>query len=411
MAEKKQALDAMKNEKKSAAKYMIDEITHIIKSFGKRDPGSDGETKAIEYMETQLKETCDEVKVEPFDVYPSSFMGWIYFTITFMLIGVATYFFLPIISVILAVIGFILMFGQFIFYREWLDKCFKKRTSHNITAIKKPTGEVKRRIFFNGHPDSAYEWTVNYHIGGVGFIAHVVLAILGGVVWLGLAIYAIIANGGVGFTVASGLPLVLGLCGLVFVPFLVGMYWMWNEKIVTDGANDNLTGCYMGIALMKDLKDKGIEFENTEVGVIISGSEEAGLRGAKAWSRAHKGEYQDVETLIFAYDTIHAPEHLCVNKLDMNLMTKADAHATKLFYDAAQKIGVKCGIGAVPLGATDSAAFNQAGFKAVGITGLDHNLQDYYHTRRDTYDNLSEEGIADCYAATVQALDDFDNGL
>ena len=38
----------------------------------------------------------------------------------------------------------------------------------------------------------------------------------------------------------------LGLGALVFVPFWFGLYFMWNEKRVVDGANDNLTGCYIG---------------------------------------------------------------------------------------------------------------------------------------------------------------------
>lgn len=53
----------------------------------------------------------------------------------------------------------------------------------------------------------------------------------------------------------------LRLIGLVFVPFLIGLYWMWNENRVVDGANDNLSGCYMGIAILKALKEEGIEFE------------------------------------------------------------------------------------------------------------------------------------------------------
>ncbi|HRR90576.1 MAG TPA: hypothetical protein P5161_07350, partial [Eubacteriales bacterium] len=45
------------------------------------------------------------------------------------------------------------------------------------------------------------------------------------------------------------------------------------------------------------------------------------------------------------------------------------------------------------------------------ITGMDHNLQDYYHTRRDTYDNLDEKGLADCFAVSVQVLEDLENGV
>ena len=46
-----------------------------------------------------------------------------------------------------------------------------------------------------------------------------------------------------------------GIAQLVFVPGLFGMYFMWDPKTTVDGANDNLTGCYMGIAILKAMKD------------------------------------------------------------------------------------------------------------------------------------------------------------
>jgi hypothetical protein len=61
------------------------------------------------------------------------------------------------------------------------------------------------------------------------------------------------------------------------------------------------------------------------------------------------------------------------------------------------------------LGATDSAAFNQGGFKSVGITGMSHDIQKYYHTREDSYDNTDLDALADCFAISVQALEDLEN--
>ena len=46
----------------------------------------------------------------------------------------------------------------------------------------------------------------------------------------------------------------------------------------------------MGITLLREMEQHGINLENTEVGVILTGSEEAGLRGAKAWTAAHQDE-------------------------------------------------------------------------------------------------------------------------
>lgn len=403
------------DQKSSAAKYMIDETTHVIKTCGKRDPGSEGEKKSCEYMAEVLKKDCgcEDVKVESFEVAPKSFYGWIYFTITFVLISIAAFFFVPVVGIPLIIAGFIILFIQFGFYKRLLDPLFKKKTSHNVTAIKKCTGEVKRRIIFNGHPDATWEWPVNYALGGVGFEGHAVIVILGAIFYLVLSIMSVAKNG-IGFNMPdTSDPLIkAGLWGLLFVPFTIGLYFMENYKLVVDGANDNLTGCYMGIAVLKYLKDEGIELENTEVGVILTGSEEIGLRGSKAWVEAHQDEFKDVPTFIYAFDTINEPKYLMSNYRDLNGTVKSDAEVADLFYEAAQAVGVPCKKGWIPPlgGAVDAAAFTQGGFRAAGVTGLNHKLERYYHTRLDSYDNMNAEGIANCFAATVKTLEMFDNG-
>lgn len=408
-------LQSIIDKKKEAAEYMVSEITHICKDFEKRDPGSKGEQQACEYMADVLKNECgcERADVESFKENPGSFFGWIYFTITFVLAAVAISFFYPLVSIILIVVGLLIVFMQFGLYKKFIDRLFPEKTGHNVTAVKSCKGEVKRRIFFNGHPDAAWEWPVNYKLGGVGFEGHAVICGIGAVYYLVISIMLIAKNGleYVSFDADETLGL-LRLIGLVFVPFLIGLYWMWNENRIVDGANDNLSGCYMGIAILKALKEEGIEFENTEVGVILTGSEEAGLRGAKAWCAAHKGEFDDVPTFIFSYDTIHDPKYLMTNYRDLNGTVKADKDVSDLFMEAAKELDISCKKGWVPPlgGATDSAAFAQAGFRATGVTGLNHKLEDYYHTRRDTYDNMNEQGLADCFAISVKALEMFDNG-
>ena len=408
-------LQSVIDKKKEAAEYMVSEITHICKDFEKRDPGSKGEQQACEYMADVLKNECgcERADVESFKENPGSFFGWIYFTITFVLAAVAISFFYPLVSIILIVVGLLIVFMQFGLYKKFIDRFFPEKTGHNVTAVKSCKGEVKRRIFFNGHPDAAWEWPVNYKLGGVGFEGHAVICGIGAVYYLVISIMLVAKNGleYVSFDADETLGL-LRLIGLVFVPFLIGLYWMWNEKRIVDGANDNLSGCYMGIAVLKALADEGITLENTEVGVILSGSEEAGLRGSKAWCEAHKGEFDDVPTIILSYDTIHDPKYLMTNYRDLNGTVKVDKAVSDLFMESAADLNIPCKKGWVPPlgGATDSAAFAQAGFRATGITGLNHKLEDYYHTRRDTYDNMNLQGLADCFAISVKALEKFDNG-
>ncbi len=359
--------------KDQMADWIIGDITHIIQTFEKRPPGSKGELQACEYYAELCEEYgCEEVVIEEFEEHPNSFFGWLYFAVF-----------------------------------------FKKATGHNMMAIKKPKGEVKQRIFFNGHCDAVWEWPVNYLLGGIGFEAHAVIGFAGLFYTLGISIASMIKNGSILGGPSTLLLTKMGVYGLAFVPFLIGLYFLWNEHHIVDGANDNLTGCEMGIAVLKALHDEGIELENTEVGVIICGSEEAGLRGSKAWAEAHKGEFQDVPTIIYSYDTMHDPKWLMANYRDLNGTIKTDKQANDIFMKACEELGIACRKGWVPPlgGATDTAAFTQGGFRSGGVTGLNHKLENYYHTRRDTYDNLSHQGIGDCYAASMKVLEMFENGI
>ena len=101
-----------------------------------------------------------------------------------------------------------------------------------------------------------------------------------------------------------------------------------------------------------------------------------------------------------------------VNRKDLNATVRSDEGLCSAFLQAAETAGVPCRSGQVPLfgGATDSAAFTQGGFRSVGITGMSHQLERMYHTRRDTADNLNPEALENCYRATVELIRKLDGG-
>ena len=393
--------------KSSAAQYMIDEITYICNTFEKRDPGSKGEQQACEYAVEKMKELgCDRAFVDEFKENPGSFFGWIYFTITCCFLAFAAYFFMPVLSIVFIAIGLAICFIQFGLYKKLVDKFFEEKTGHSATGFKKPKGEVKRRIIFVGHVDAVWEWPFKEKFTYLGFDLHMMLCFLGAFYLLAIAILKIAG------VIAGALAVKLGLVAIAFVPFWFGLYFMWNKKKIVDGANDNLSGCYIGMGILKTLQEQNIELENTEIGVIFSGSEEAGLRGAMAWCEAHKDEMNDVPTFVYSYDTIAQPEELMVNYRDLNATVKTDKEVGDLFFEACEELGIPCKKGFVPPlgGATDSAAFAQAGMRSTGITALNHALPDFYHTRLDTPEALNPSCLADCFAASVLALEKFDKG-
>ncbi len=292
----------------------------------------------------------------------------------------------------------ILFLFHFVLYKKPIDPFYPEKESVNVTAVRRCSGEVRQRVFLNGHIDAAWEFPLNYRFGGIVFEIPGIAALCGVLFYIAISICAI-CDAGEWVRIAA-------LCGLFFVPFFIIVAFTYDPKLIVDGANDNLSGCYIGMSILHEMEKEDIELEHTEVGIILTGSEEAGLRGAKAWAKAHKGEYKDVPTYIISYDTIHDPKHLVVNARDLNSTVKSDPELCDLFLLAAKEAGVPCRKGVVPLfgGATDSAAFTQGGFRSIGITGLSHVLEDYYHTRRDSYDNLNEKGLENCIRTTVMLI-------
>ena len=398
-------MNALFENSKQAVSYMISEITHICQDMKARAPGTEGERDAGKYMARVLENDCGcrNIRIESFKLHPASFYSYFYFSMTFDCLCAACFFILPWLSILFGIAAYLIFIVHFVLYRQPIDPLFPERESMNVTAVRPCSGEVKRRVFLNGHIDAAWEFPLNYHCGGIVFEIPGVLACIGVLFYIVLSVCALCG--------AGAWTHMAGLCGLMFVPFFILVAFTYNPKRVVDGANDNLSGCCMGIAVLREMNRLGITLENTEVGVILTGSEEAGLRGAKAWCRAHKDEYKDVPTYIVCFDTIHDPKQLMVNMKDLNSTVKSDAWLGEAFLSAAKKAGVPCKKGVVPLlgGATDSAAFTQGGFRSIGITGLSHKLEDYYHTRRDTWDNLDTEGLENCYKATVALIDSLEN--
>lgn len=400
-------MNISKERKDKSVEYICDGIKDIIVNFGKRDPGSEGERQAQEFMAAELQKYSDEVVIEDFKLNPLAFMGWIPITISLILLALVCSFFVPLVSLILIIFAIVPMLAQFVFYKKLIDPLFPEKVSCNVLATKKPKGEVKRRIVFNGHADATWEWTFNHKFGFKGFTTMFFTSILGLVYFLVYIVFTL-ATTGLGYRLSSGLPLILGLINIVFLPFWIGMYWFSNTKVIVDGANDNLTACLMSMAIMKTVKEEGIEFENTELCALISGSEEAGLRGAKAFAKAHKDDYNDCETIFIPMETLRELDCLTIYNRDLNGLVKNDKQVAALLKKAGRAIGREIPYSTVTVGATDAAAFSQAGLKAACLAALDHNLKDYYHTRRDTYDNLDKECLGVVYEVAMETLNQYD---
>lgn len=380
----------------STVDYMVKKITEICNDIGPRAPGSPEELKAQKALGEDLGQWADKIEIEEFTVRRQAFMGFIPFTVA-MAIGATILYWLnfPLVGFILTILGIIPLVLEFLMYKRFIDPFFKGHPSHNLIATKNPTGDVKKRIIFIGHVDSQYEWILNYLLGGTGMKLFLIPAAVGlfVVCFASIIKFFTYKNLVVPSEAVNTFFFIVGIVLLVFIVPYIGFLFFQSYTKSVPGANDNLSGCLTVMSILKLMKENDINFENTEVRVILTGSEEAGLRGAKNYAETHEKELKEIETVVIACDTMRDLKDMAVYDRDLSGTLKHDKQAKELVKRAAKNCGYDLPYASIYLGACDAAAFTQKKIKATGFAAMDPTPPRYYHTRLDTPDLLVPEAL------------------
>ncbi|MCM1484652.1 MAG: M28 family peptidase, partial [Faecalibacterium sp.] len=388
--------------------YIKDGIRYVCENYKRRSPGSKSERDSQAFFKSELEKFSDHVIMEDFTLHPAAFMGFIIIAVTLCLVAVALYWFMPFdgsiskagefvlaaVPPILILFSILMFLFEFLFYAEFVDFLFPKKVSRNVYAVRKPQGTLKRRIIFGGHADAANEWTYSLH-GQMKTLAPVMGgSIIGMFVIFVITLSRFLHSFTLGFVpVISGAWKVLGIIMLIFVPFIFCMYFFINWRVVVDGANDNLSACYIAMGVLKEMADNDFRFENTEVCCLITGSEEAGLRGAKAFAKKHKDELTAVETVVITMDTMREIEQLQIYTQGCTGTVKDSEAVGDLLHDAGLANSIDMKRADVYPGAVDAEGFSKHKIRACGFCGVNHDPKTYYHTRKDTWTNINEECI------------------
>jgi len=394
---------------KKLTDFSVEEIKFICEEIGPRPCGEEGERLAQEHLLKKISGYADEAHRETYKVHPEAFMGFVPVAGT-MLLGATAANLVSAFKKKAAAIASVSLVGaalttvieEFGLYHEFLDRFYKKKTSGNIIAVRKASGETKRRIIISGHTDSAPEWTYTYKLGSHGVVTVVAYALAGLAYTTVTSVLSMVMKN-------RDLVKKLALGQAVFVPAYGLLFRFSNNKRYVQGANDDLTGTMTAFSVIKYLCENDIRFENTEVIALLAGGEEAGLRGSKAFFKAHP-EYADdgVETVFIGFDTIRDAEYMMIYNRDMTGFVKNDDRVCALLKDSAFDMGMDVPVGAIPLGSTDAAAASQAGIKAASFVAMDPAPARYYHTRLDTSDNLVPETIGKGIELALRAVFRFD---
>ena len=378
----------------------------IIDACGGRAAGSAAETAAQAMLLAQMRAVphATDAHEEPFRVAPHAFMAFEPVLAVCGVLAVACFWARAATAAwVLAHLGLAAAVLELGLYREFLDPLFPTRVSRNVLVRIPPattgtTGTtVRRRVIVGGHADSAYEWRINPH-RAVLWLAHV--AQVGAAVVVAATTYAPGVR-------SRALLAVHGGCAACLLTALLNTAF----GRAVPGASDNLSGALAALELARHFAQDGARLAHTELVALVTGAEEAGLRGAKAFARTHAAELvgAGVETLFLGLETLAEPAALAVAHRELNGLVRCDERAVALVCRAARAVrATPLPRQAVYCGATDAAALAQLGVPAVTLEGMSPGPANYYHTRRDTVARMSRECIRDALLVASHAVRLFD---
>lgn len=386
------------------ANYAFKNVKIACRNYGARPAGSESEKNAQSYMLSELEKYCDTAKAESFNCSDKAYALSVAFGAALLIISAALFSLgLAVASLAVAFIAAVVLVFETALKKPVTDIFFPKKTSGNVIGVRNAEEKAERRIILSGHTDSSYEYTYNYR-GGKGIKALIMFA-LGFDTGLFFAaniaymvFYGVIGQNVWGADINIAFK-IIAVATYVTLPFLIMALFFVSTKNPVTGANTDLTGVFISMAVSKFLSDNDIRFKNTEVVVLCSGAKEAGLYGAKAFVKEHKEFFEnDCETVFVGFDSIKELEYLSIGVNDENVGS--------LIAEAAKENGLEAKndkIGSF----TDAAVMNKAGMKAAVVTAINENAN-YYHTRLDKDDNISLGAVEAGVKTALEAVFLFD---
>ena len=329
------------------------------------------------------------MRSEEFEVHPKSFLKYIPgLVILYFACMTLLYFGFAWIAFAGMAVGLFVFIAQFALYWHLLDPLFPKKEGYNIFGLIEPAGEVKQQVIVCGHYDAAYAFQVLTHMPKLYFplmLIGVALLVLSMLVALVAAVMSLF-----GAAMSQWVALVFIILGIFEIPYL-----FFTTEQVVPGAGDNMIAVAIAAETGKvfgDAKKAGNNLlKHTRLIILSPDAEEAGLRGARAYVKRHREELLKTKTYVFNMDTLYHLKSINFFDSDLNSTVKLSGEMAQECLGIAKSLGYDAVVSRMSpgAGATDAAAFGEAGIEATNLSAMSFDVKDYdkgwtYHTPDDT---------------------------
>jgi Peptidase family M28 len=369
-------------------------IAELAEDIGPRRPTGPGERAAAAALVNRLRNEGVEARTE-------SFRGYSTFATPFAIVLGA------------AVLPLLLRRGLSRILASWLaaaglitegslrwaplTRALSRRPSSNVVAAIEPSGEAQRTLCLVAHMDTSRSGLI-FAPGLVGWMPAWIAASSGLVLLQALLEPFAGASRRVRaalLAIRSGL---LGSLGLLAERELRG--------VDVRGANDNASGCGIVCSLAARLRTDPLE--STRVVILITGCEESGTLGARAFRDSH-----DTEGWLFVnFDNVGGPGTVRFLRRE-GVIDKWDADPGLIAAAAevaAARPELRMAPEDAPAGLTyDSSPIHAAGGRALTISVQDGSIPDL-HQPSDVFANVSRDGVRRTLEAGAELVAAIDRG-
>jgi len=376
------------------------ELVALLDATGPRPSCSPAERALGTRLSQSWSTFADEVRDEAFTCHPVAFLAAVPLASAAVLAGLVLLPWMPAVAAAVALLGASVFALELLWYREVLDPLFPAAEGVNVVGRIQPSGEVRQRVVLSAHQDSAWEFTLWYRLGQAAIPVHLLAMVSGLVPVVGGLL------GAAGVWGPQTLWTLTGL-GALLSPFAIAHLFFHRFRPVP-GAMDDLAGLVVLSAAGRALADEPLS--HTEVVLLACSAEECGLRGAKRFAAAHAHTLRQVPTVDLNVDGVYDEAFLSVVTTELTLGVRHDPGLIATAQAQARALGHEIAPVVIPFGATDAAAFAQAGVRTVSLLAQDTaHLAPNYHTRRDTPDKVRPEALQtmrDLVVGMVRQLDE-----
>jgi len=392
------------------ARQALETTRSLIERFGGRLAGSEACRQAALCLQDEFSRICGpaQVRLEAFTTRPGAFTGFYRIDILLYCVGLVLLWLGQPLPAALLLVWMVFAAGlQFGYYVELYDRFYPRKTCYNVVAALEPQQPARRQVILSAHHDSAQELRFlksSQKLYALKIVVPDFFRIMAGVFAIYWAAYRVFVSGAGPAAAPPVTPWMLGLLSTVGLYFVFTKFSLFSREAVP-GAGDNLIASAMLLELARLFADPAnpghSTLRDTRLVLVSFDAEEAGLRGARAFVRAHRAELAALPTLNLNIDSIYKVEDLQFLTSDLNSHVRLDRALAEDCVQIACAGGYPARLAVMRFGGggTDAAELARAGVRAITMIAMHAGIvRDglVYHTMQDTVDSIEPRAVEAC---------------